>query len=157
AIETPVDDISTIHVNAVRPNQGAINVIATRNMIATYGVLYLLCSLLNTEGIIPERPIENNRRLELIKNPFKPVKIPMIIAIAKIAKPIQPNAPLVTAPVNHNCPFKLVSELLSQPVYKIINTYVNAAANKLYTISLNVLFGEKSNSSAVCGILSKPT
>src|SRR5699024_12775124 len=100
AIETRVDYITTIHVNAVRPNQGAINVIATRNIIATYGVLYLLCSLLNTEGIIPERPIENNRRLELIKNPFKPVKIPIIIAIAKITKTIYTNETILNTRIN---------------------------------------------------------
>ena len=40
---------------------------ATRKIIATYGVLCLLCNLLNTVGIMPERPIENNKRLELIK------------------------------------------------------------------------------------------
>ena len=87
AIETPVDDMVTIH-NALRLNQGATNAIATKKMIATYGVLYLLCNLLNTVGIIPERPIENNRRLELIKKPFKPVKIPIAIAIANTPRPI---------------------------------------------------------------------
>ncbi len=45
-MDTPVDDISTIQVNAVLPSQGAINDTPTRNMIATYGVLYLLCNLL---------------------------------------------------------------------------------------------------------------
>ncbi|SCT38135.1 Uncharacterised protein [Staphylococcus aureus] len=87
-MDTPVDDISTIQVNAVLPSQGAINDTPTRNMIATYGVLYLLCNLLNIVGIIPERPIENNKRLELIKNPFKPVNIPIIIAIANTPNPI---------------------------------------------------------------------
>ena len=41
---------------------------------------------------MPERPIENNKRLELIKNPFNPVKIPIIIATANTARPIKPNA-----------------------------------------------------------------
>ena len=35
AIDTPVDDILTIHVKAVRPNHGAIKVTATKKTIAT--------------------------------------------------------------------------------------------------------------------------
>ena len=50
------DDISTIHVNAVLPNQGAIKDTATRKIIATYGVLCLLCNLLNTVGINARAP-----------------------------------------------------------------------------------------------------
>ena len=56
--------------------------------MATYGVLYFGCNLLNALGMIPARPIENSNRLELIKNPFNPVKIPIIIAIANTPKPI---------------------------------------------------------------------
>lgn len=52
-------------------------------------------------------------------------------------------------PVTHKLPFKLALLVLNQPVYKIITTYVSDAANKLYTINLNVLLGEKLNSSAV--------
>ena len=72
----------------MQTNQGAINVTATKKIIATYGVLYLECNLLKAVGIMPERPIENNNRLALIKNPFKPVNIPIIIAMANTPKPI---------------------------------------------------------------------
>ena len=51
-------------------------------------------------------------------------------------------------PVTHKLPFKLALLVLNQPAYKIITTYVSDA-NKLYTINLNVLLGEKLNSSAV--------
>lgn len=53
-------------------------------MIVIYGVLYLLCNLLNIVGIIFECFIENNKWFEFIKNLFKLVNIFIIIVIVNI-------------------------------------------------------------------------
>lgn len=87
-MDTPVDDMSIIRVNTVLPSQGTINDAPIRNMATTYGVLYLLYNLLNTVNIVPECPIKDNKRLELIKDPSRPVNMSIIIAIANTPNPV---------------------------------------------------------------------
>lgn len=59
AIDTPTDDMSTIHDNAVRPSHGAANVTMNTNTIAMYGVLNLGWTRANTGGTKFARPSAN--------------------------------------------------------------------------------------------------
>src|SRR5699024_11145511 len=93
AIVPPTDDISTTHVSAWRPNHGASIDTTTVKMMPTYGVLYLGCNLEKASGIIFARDMANNRRLDEIVNPFKPVKIPMVSAVTRMTSPMLPSSP----------------------------------------------------------------
>src|SRR5699024_5546952 len=95
---------STTQVSASRPNQGAIIDTTTVKITLTYGVLYFGCTLEKLFGINLARDIAKSKRLVDIIKPFKPVKIPMVSATTKIAKPVTPNNPSMAAPVPHKCP-----------------------------------------------------
>lgn len=56
AIDTPTDDMSTIQLSAVRPNQGATRQTAMTNRIAFNGVFVFLCSFEKAAGINFARP-----------------------------------------------------------------------------------------------------
>src|SRR5699024_1720130 len=98
-MDTPMEDMSTTHSNASRPNQGANMAITDVKIIPMYGVLYFGCSFENASGKIFARDIANNRRLEEIMKPFNPVKIPIDKATAKIRRPIGPSNSPIAAPV----------------------------------------------------------
>ena len=59
AIDTPTDDMSTIHDNAVRPNHGAASVTISTKITAMYGVLNVGCNFANASGINFARPNAN--------------------------------------------------------------------------------------------------
>ena len=56
AIDTPTDDMSTIQLSAVRPNQGAVRHTTMTNRIAFSGVFVFLCSFEKASGINFARP-----------------------------------------------------------------------------------------------------
>src|SRR5699024_4093400 len=99
ATDTPVDDISTIQLRAVRPSHGAARHTVMTKSTATYGVLFLWCSLANTDGMKWARPSANRSLDEDMKNPLSPVKMPNDIASASSAMPSPPMEVCTTDPV----------------------------------------------------------
>lgn len=73
-----------------------------------YGVLCLLCNLLNIVGIMLECFIENNKWFEFIKNLFNLVKIFIIIVIVNIVRLIKLNVFWVIVFVSYKLLFKFV-------------------------------------------------
>src|SRR5690625_6378785 len=85
---TPMDDMSTTHKSASRPNHGANIDRTTVKMTLTYGVLYFECNLENTSGKIFARDMANNKRLDDRMKPFSPVSTPMVRAVTSRTSPI---------------------------------------------------------------------
>src|SRR5699024_1180029 len=121
------------------------------------GVLFLWCSLANTDGMKCARPSANRSLDEDMKNPWSPAKIPNDMASAGSAMPSPPMEVCTTEPVTHRAPPICSWSGEIHDVTRIIRTYVMIDASMPKTISLNVLSALNLNSSAAWGILSKPT
>src|SRR5699024_1716015 len=88
---TPMDDMSTTHMSASRPNHGANMDNTTVNMMLTYGVLCFGCSFEKTSGNIFARDMANNSRLDDRIKPFSPVSTPMVRAVTSRTSPTVPS------------------------------------------------------------------
>ena len=118
----------------------------------------------NAAGSIFALAIPKRSLLDVIKNPFIPVNIPMHTATATNTTPIFPIAISSTAPVCHltGAPDASVSASTSchgitQSVTNAIRPYITAPIINADIISNLHFCGGKSYSSADCGIQSNPT
>src|SRR5699024_12257886 len=130
ATDTPVDDISTIQLSAVRPSHGAARHTSITKSTAMYGVLFLWCSLANTDGMKCARPSANRSLDEDMKNPWSPVKIPNDMASASSAMPSPPMEVCTTDPATHRAPPSCSWPGHIQHVTSSTSTYVHTDASR---------------------------
>lgn len=155
---TPMDDMSTTHMSASRPNHGANMDNTTVNMMLTYGVLCFGCSFEKTSGNIFARDMANNSRLDDRIKPFSPVSTPMVRAVTSRTSPTVPSNSWTAAAVPQLW-FSATSPChgLIMAVAVIIKAYNKAATSIENMMSVNAFLDEKLNSSAAWGMLSNPT
>src|SRR5690625_672952 len=155
---TPMDDMSTTHMSASRPNHGANMDKTTVKITLTYGVLYFGCSLEKTSGKIFARDMANSKRLDERIKPLSPVSTPIVNAVTSRTSPMLPSNPWMAAAVPQLWSAATrPSHGVIMAVAVIMSAYSRAATRIENIISVNAFFDEKLNSSAAWGTLSKPT
>ena len=92
-------DMSTIQLNAARPNHGTMSVSTRVNATLFHAVLYTGCTVAKKEGRNLLRPMLNRRRVVAMKKPFMPVRMPASTGTVRATPPQRPKIWSATQPV----------------------------------------------------------